>query len=191
MSYFSSLNWSCVKIGFGKSSNIFAVNRFVNAANVSLNPYFDDGNVSTNNVTLSNNDGRISKLPSNLTINFDSTTFGYDIIDDNGNISYKQYNNATGLTEVYHGNANIYSYGIDGVTLSNTAVATNTGRMFLTNANATAGTGTLTYSNLDDNFRIKVEDYMRKYKKKKKIKNIIKKFLKKKKKIKKNILKKK
>ena len=139
-------------------ANILAVNRFVNAANVSLNPYFDDGNISTNNVTLSNNDGRISKLPSNLTFTFDNTTFGYNLFDNNGNVTFKQYNNATGLTEVYHGNANIYSYGIDGVTLSNTSIPTNTGRLLLTNANATAQTGTLIYSNLDDNFHLFATD---------------------------------
>ena len=135
-------------------ANIVAVNRFVNAANVSLNPYFDDGNISTNNVTLSNNDGRISKLPSNLNFTFDNTTFGYNILDDNGNITYKQYNNDSGLTEIYHGNSAIYTYGIDGVTGNASAV----GRMFLTNANASAGTGTLTYDELDDNFHLFASD---------------------------------
>jgi len=135
-------------------ANILALNRFVNAANVSLNPYFDDGNVSTNNVTLSNNDGRISKLPNNLNFTFDNTTFGYDILDENGNITYKQYNNNTGLTEIYHGNSTIFTYGIDGLTGN----ASEVGRMFLTNANASAGTGTLTYDELDDNYHLFASD---------------------------------
>ena len=135
-------------------ANISTANRFVNAANVSLNPYFDDGNVSTNNVTLSNNDGRISRLPSNLTIDFDNTTFGYNILDDNGNITYKQYNNNTGLTEIYHGNASIFTYGINGASGN----ASEIGRTFLSNANATAQTGRLTYNQLDDNYHLFATD---------------------------------
>ena len=128
-------------------ANILVKNRFVNNANVTLTTYFDDGNVSTSNVRIANNDGRISKIPYNFSFDFDNTTFGYNIFDNNGNITYKHLNSDSNAVEIYHGNASIFTYGADGLT----ANATANGIITLSNANATAETGTLTYTRLDNN----------------------------------------
>ena len=147
-------------LGTTKAS-ILTENRFVNAANVTLNPYFDDGNVSTNNVTLSNNDGRISKLPSTITIPFTNTTFGYNILDSLGNITYKQYNATTQLTEYYHGGVytsgvtGVRSYGISGNVFNSSGTR---GRLELTSLDSAKETGVLTYTNLDDNYYIFASD---------------------------------
>ena len=128
-------------------ANILVKNRFVNSANVTLNTYFNDGDASTSNVRISNNDGRISFIPYNFSFNFDSTTFGFNIFDNNGNITYKALNANTNTVEMYHGNASIFTYSADG----STANATANGAIVLSNANSTAQTGTLTYTNLEDN----------------------------------------
>ena len=128
-------------------ANILVKNRFVNNSNVTLTTYFDDGNVSTSNVRIANNDGRVSKIPYNFSFNFDNTTFGYDIFDNNGNITYKHLNPDSNAVEIYHGNASIFTYGTDGAS----ANASANGIITLSSANATAGTGTLTYTRLDTN----------------------------------------
>ncbi len=128
-------------------ANIFVKNRFVNNANVTLATHFDDGNVSTSNVRIANNDGRVSKIPFNFSVNFDNTTFGFNIFDNNGNITYKHLNADSNAVEVFHGNASIFTYGVDGTT----ANASANGIITLSNANATAQTGTLTYTRLDTN----------------------------------------
>ena len=128
-------------------ANIYVKDRFVNAGNVTLPLYFDDGDALTSNVRIANNSGQISKIPYSFSFNFDNTTFGYNVFDNNGNITYKHYNPNTGTVELYHGNATIYTYGADGTTAN---VLAN-GIITLSNANATAQTGTLTYTNLEDN----------------------------------------
>jgi hypothetical protein len=132
-------------------NNIVAENRYVEEAIVPLNSYFDDGTQSslTTNVTIANNSGQLSRIPSTITIPFNNTTFGTNILDNNGNITYRQYNvNGTGL-EIFHGNATCYSYGATGTSYSsNTALA---GRLYLANANVTAQTGNLIYSGLENN----------------------------------------
>lgn len=124
-------------------------NRYVGEATVRLNTYFDDGTESsiTSNVTIANNSGQLSRIPSRIVIPFNNTTFGTNILDANGNITYRLFNDAgTGL-DIFHGNATVYSYGENGGSL-NTSV---TGRLYLANANVTAETGNLVYSNLQDN----------------------------------------
>lgn len=124
-------------------------NRYVGEATARLNTYFDDGSESsiTSNVTIANNSGQLSRIPSRIVIPFNNTTFGTNILDANGNITYRMFNDAgTGL-EVFHGNTTVYSYGETGTAL-NTSV---TGRLYLANANVTAETGNIIYSDLQDN----------------------------------------
>jgi hypothetical protein len=137
--------------GTGSLSDIVSTNtgnRYVGEATVRLNSYFDDGTQSsiTSNVTIANNSGQLSRIPSSIVIPFNNTTFGTNILDANGNITYRLFNDSgTGL-EVYHGNTTVYSYGETGTTLSNT-----TGRLRLANFNLAAETGNLIYSDLQDN----------------------------------------
>jgi len=136
-------------------ANIASVNRFVNEANATLNTYFNDGVSTTANVTISNNEGRISKLPSNITINFSNTTFGFNIMDPNGNITYKAYNSGTGLVEIYHGgNSDAYSYGVDGTTVPiahGGAGANYQGSLQIIDSNVSAETGNIVYDDVSDN----------------------------------------
>lgn len=129
--------------------NTSSGNRYVGEATVNLNTYFDDGTQSalTTNVTIANNTGQISRIPSSIVIPFDSTTFGQNILDANGNITYRQFITGTVTETIFHGNSVCYSYGASG-----TAIDTaTTGRLYLANANVTSGTGNLVYSQLDQN----------------------------------------
>ena len=126
-------------------------NRYVGEAVVRLNTYFDDGSESsvTTNVTIANNTGQLTRIPSTITIPFNNSTFGTNILDANGNITYRQYTSdgvSMGLT-IFHGNATVYSYGENGSSFDSNV----TGRLYLANANVTAQTGNLVYSSLQDN----------------------------------------
>ena len=136
-------------------ANIATVNRFVNEANATLNTYFNDGVSATPNVTISNNEGRISKLPSNITLAFSNTTFGYNIMDPNGNITYKAYNSSTGLVEIYHGgNSDAYSYGVSGTTVPvahGGGGANYQGSLQIISSNTAAETGTIVYDDVSNN----------------------------------------
>jgi hypothetical protein len=146
-------------------ANVISNDLFVNDATVTLNTYFDDGvspEVSAN-MTIANNMGRISRIPGSIDVNFTNTTFGYNIFDSTGNITYKAYNPSTSQIEIYHGNtmvipsnanSRIYSYGISGTTvpLAHGGAGTNyEGNIQLSSANTTAKTGTIIYGNLEDN----------------------------------------
>jgi hypothetical protein len=123
-------------------------NRYVSEAVVGLNTYFDDGSLSsvTNNVTIANNSGQISRIPGQIVIPFNNTTFGGNILDSTGNITYRQFN-STGSLEVFHGNATVYGYSETGTTFN----ANSVGRMYLQDANVTAQTGNIVYSQLNNN----------------------------------------
>jgi len=135
--------------GIGDSSaNVVASNRFVDEAIVNLNTFFEDNTAfqTRTNVTIANVTGRIEHLPANIVINFTNTTFGYNLFDSNGDIHYKQENKNTGFVEYYKGNSDIYTYGVTGGSANSSAK----GRMILSNANASAQTGTLHYGNVQD-----------------------------------------
>ena len=127
---------------------IVANNRFVDEATVTLNTFYEDNTPFADraNITIANVTGRIEHLPANITVNFDNTTFGYNLFDSTGNINYKQENTVTGAVEFYSGNANIFSYGVSGSSLD----TGTTGRILLSNADATAQTGTLTYTGVQN-----------------------------------------
>ena len=130
------------------SANIIANNRFVDEATVNLNTFFEDNTAFAlrTNVTIANVTGRIEHFPANIVINFTNTTFGYNLFDNSGQIHYKQENTNTGFVEYYKGNADIYTYGVSGGSANSSAK----GRVILSNANATAQTGTLTYTNVQN-----------------------------------------
>jgi len=143
-------NWHDVKIDWksnfgllqGNSmpiAEVLAGDRFVSEAVVRLNAWFDDGSAAslTNNVTIANNSGQVTRIPSSIEIPFNNVTFGANLFDSTGNITYKQQVN--GVVQVFTGNATI---------LSNTAVS---GTILLEDANASAQTGKLVYTNLENN----------------------------------------
>ena len=134
--------------GGDSQANVVTNNSFVDEAKININTFYEDNTVFADrtNVTIANVSGRIEHFPANITVNFDNTTFGYNILDSVGNINYKQENVSTGLVEFYSGASGSpsYSYG----ELGGTYDPTTTGRIFLTNANLSAQTGTLTYTGL-------------------------------------------
>jgi uncharacterized protein YbcV (DUF1398 family) len=145
-------------------ANVISNNLFVNDATVTLNTYFDDGQSAEetpSRMVVANNMGRISKIPGKIEVPFSNTTLGYNIFDNNGNITYKAYNPSTSSVEIYHGNSmiahansNVHSYGTTGnvIPLAHGGTGTNyEGNIQLTAANATAQTGSFDYSNLEDN----------------------------------------
>jgi hypothetical protein len=126
-------------------------NQYVSEATVLLATLFDTGELESQTlfVTIANNSGQINKIPSRITIPFNSTTFGGNIIDPaTGNITYRLPSNDGTSLIVFSGNANCYSYGTTGLSSVDTSV---TGRLFLANANVTAQTGNLIYSDLQLN----------------------------------------
>ena len=80
--------------GGDSAANVVANNRFVDEATVNLNTYFEDNSTFENrsNVTIANVSGRIEHFPANIVINFDNTTFGYNLFDSDGNVNFKQEN---------------------------------------------------------------------------------------------------
>lgn len=126
-------------------------NQYVSEATVLLSTYFEDGSLESQrtNVTIANNSGQINKIPNTITIPFDNTTFGGNIIDPvTGNITYRLFSDNGSSLLVFSGNANCYSYGSTGLSTVDTSVS---GRIYLSDANVTAQTGNLVYTNLHFN----------------------------------------
>jgi hypothetical protein len=132
-------------------------NRYVSEAVIGLNSYFDDGTLSglTSNVTIANNSGQISRIPGQIVIPFNNTTFGGNILDSTGNITYRQFSTSTGTgnviipgqLEIFHGNTVVYGYGSNGTSFN----ANSIGRLYLQDANISAQTGNIVYSQLTNN----------------------------------------
>ena len=105
-----------------------SANNFVQDAVIELGTNFDTSDLTSNiNVTIANNTGLVHSLPSNIIINFTNTTFGHNILDSNGNVSYK-YNN----------------------TAFNNGNVMGSGHIEVTNANVSAQTGTLRISDFNN-----------------------------------------
>jgi hypothetical protein len=104
-----------------------SANNFVQDAIIELGTNFDTSDLTSNtNVTIANNTGVVHSLPSNIVINFSNTTFGSNILDASGNVSYR-FNN----TNFNNGNV------------------LGSGHIEVTNANVSAQTGTLRISNFN------------------------------------------
>ena len=109
---------------------------------MSLNTYFDGvGSSTTSNVTISNNSGKINSLPSNITIPFDNTTFGYNILSSANEVLYKDYNTNTGQYETFRANS----------TTTVGLTSGDVGRILLANPDVSAETGNLIITNMFDN----------------------------------------
>lgn len=104
-----------------------SANNFVQDAIIELGTNSDTSDLTSNtNVTIANNTGVVHSLPSNIVINFSNTTFGSNILDASGNVSYR-FNN----TNFNNGNV------------------LGSGHIEVTNANVSAQTGTLRISNFN------------------------------------------
>jgi len=151
-----NLKWYDLEIDYVTSGGIYrdgdaGANLFVNSAFVSLNTYFADGthaSAATPNVTIANNTGRITSIPANITIPFNNTTFGYNILSSgDGEVVYRDYNTNTNAFETYRANVSgTYSYGA-----TNSSNTGQTGRIVLANANVVSQTGNLVITNMFDN----------------------------------------
>ena len=147
-----SAKWHDIEIDYITSGGIYrdgndTENIFVNSTSVSLNTYFDGvGSATTSNVTIANNSGKINSLPSNITIPFDNTTFGYNILHSSGDVFYKDYNTNTSQYETYRANT----------TTTVGLTSGDTGRILLANSNVNSAdpgyqTGNLIITNMFDN----------------------------------------
>ena len=149
--------WHDIEIDYMTSGGIYrnadsTINAFVNSAVVSLNTNFatsDEGSTTTNNVTVANNSGRINSLPSNITIPFNSTTFGYPILASNNIIKYRDYNSDNAAFETYHASATDGTFSWGAADNGNTTVA---GRIVLANADYATQTGNLVITNMFANY---------------------------------------
>jgi hypothetical protein len=144
-----STNWTDVKVewqsNFGllqgnglDNTQVLSDDQFVGEARIRLNVYFDDGVPAglTSNVTVANASGQLTRIPGSIEIPFTNATFGYNLFDANGNITYKQLQ--AGSVEIFNGNTSITNGSV-------------TGNLRLESANATAQTGVLIYDNLELN----------------------------------------
>ena len=131
-----SIKYDQVEIDVNTNFGLFrnadsSANVFVNNYNITLGTNFDTSDSTSNiNVTIANNTGVIHSLPDSINIDFTSSTFGHNILDANGNISYKHNNT------VYTA-GNIANMG--------------GGHIYVANANVTGQTGTLVVTNFDTN----------------------------------------
>jgi len=133
--------------GGDSASNVISNNRFVDEASININTFYEDNTIfaERTNITIANISGRIEHFPAKIDVDFDNTTFGYNILDSNGFVHFKQENLETGLVEFYRANTTTsFSYGLNGAT----ANVSSLGRITLSNVNVSAQTGTLSYGNL-------------------------------------------
>lgn len=132
-------------------TNLVAANVFVNEATIPVTTYFDDGTAAglVNYVTIANNAGVVSRLPSNIVIPFNNTTFGFNIFTDTGNVLYKDYYPATGAIEYFQANTTgvTKSFGVDGLTYN----AAATGRIMFGNASVSSESGNLIMTGVEFN----------------------------------------
>lgn len=127
-------------------------NQYVSEATVLLTTYFDDGSLEsqTTNITIANNSGQLSKIPSTITVPFNSTTFGGNIIDPvTGNITYRQFSDDGSSLLIFSGNSVCYSYGTTGD--PGDLDTSTVGRMYITSANKLTQTGNIVYGGLQLN----------------------------------------
>lgn len=138
--------------GIGQSiPNILTANIFVNEATIPVTTFYDDGTSPsvTKNVTIANNTGVLSSIPSNITVSFNNTTFGFNIFTSTGNVMYKDYYPATGAVEIFQANTSgvTRSFGVDGLTYNGAAI----GRIVFANADISAQTGNLIVTGNENN----------------------------------------
>ena len=107
-----------------------STNTFVQNATISLGTDFDTGDINSNtNVIIANNTGVVHSIPKNLNVNFTNTTFGINILNNNGEIEYKYEGN------VFYAPAN----------------GSANGHITLTDVNVSAQTGTINVNDFRTN----------------------------------------
>ena len=146
-------------MGIYRNGN-FNANVFVNSASVSLSAYFADGTqgtTSTSNVTIANNSGKISTWPANIVVPFNTTTFGFSILDPvTANVVYRDLNPQTNQFEIFQANSTgvTKSFGVDGSTF-NAAVD---GRIVFSDLDSNTNTGNLVITRMFENYYTYVFD---------------------------------
>ena len=131
-----SVNYSQVEFTVNSNFGLFkngnsSGNTFVHNLTIPLGSNFDTSDLTSNiNVTIANNTGVVHSLPSKVNIDFTSTTFGFPILNAQGNIAYRHD------TATYESNI-----------ISNRGG----GHIYVSNANVATQTGTLTIVDFDDN----------------------------------------
>ena len=107
-----------------------SANSFVDNKEIAFATYFNDSGTSgASNVVIEPNIGAITRLPTRIDIEFSNTTFGHNILDNNGNVSYKH----------------------DGSVITAGNVSnTGGGHIYVSNVDVSAQTGTLTISGFND-----------------------------------------
>ena len=102
-----------------------STNTFVQNATISLGTDYDTGDINSNtNVIIANNTGVVHSIPKNLNINFTNTTFGVNILNNNGELEYNYQGN------VFYAAANGDANGH--ILLSNVNVSAQTGTVSIT-----------------------------------------------------------
>lgn len=117
----------------------------VSDATVKISTARDDSSAATysGNLTVADNTGQITRLPGSIVIPFDSTTFGRGILDQSGNITYRQVA-SNGIEHFFHGGNTALSYGAD---VSGIPTPLNEiGRLSVLDGDPITQTGNLLYS---------------------------------------------
>lgn len=140
------------KVVNGTGSVTDSHNFYVSDATVGLNTYFDDNTSrsATSNITIASKSGMVSALPSTIGIPFNASTFGASnkILDDDGNITYRQFDDDGIELLIFHGGVDgVFSYGPNGTVFD----ANARGRIQVIESNPADQSGTLTYSKLNYN----------------------------------------
>ena len=127
-------------------------NQYVSDSRVKLNTYFKTGALTTEaNLVVAANTGMINLLPTKISIPFNNSTFGVNIVKDSGGtpfVSYRQLPTdlGTGNEVIFKAEAGgtTYSYGASGTVLD----LNTEGRLVLLDYDSASETGNLEYRNL-------------------------------------------
>jgi hypothetical protein len=131
-------------------------NNFVQDATIELGTNFNTADLTSNtNVTIANNTGVVHSLPSNIIINFTNTTFGYNILDSNGNVSYQfDTNNFNNGNVVGSGHIEVTNANISAQTGTLRIGNFNTKRHFGIDSSGLASKDKLTFTYIQDRERL-------------------------------------
>lgn len=140
-----AVSWQS-RFGLIPDGDLMGTSFVPNDAVIPLNTYYQSV-LADGNIIINNNSGQITKFPASVVIPFDGTLpFGANVLDINGNITYKQFT-ISGALEYFHGGSTTYSYG----TAGNTLDLTTQGRLRVLDANIANQRGNLIYTGLEQN----------------------------------------
>ena len=128
-------------------------NTYVSESSTVLNTYFKTQALTTeSNLVVAANTGLINLLPTKVTIPFNNTSFGQNIVNTTGTpyVAYRQLpdNAASGSEVIFKAESGgePYSYGASGTVLDTNTV----GRLYLLNYDIVTETGNLEYRKLQN-----------------------------------------